>query len=54
MSEYVCLCCGAELVPGMMRSPTGIAHCPNCLVTLLKPEDYEEVNDDGEHQHTGS
>lgn len=32
---YECLCCGAEVTPGMV-------YCPNCLVTLLKPDDYEE------------
>ena len=40
MSKYGCRCCGAEV-------PLGHAYCPNCLVTLLKPDDYEEVNDNG-------
>lgn len=42
----VCICCGAEVPPGSV-------YCPNCLVTLLKPDDYEEVIENGNYRSGG-
>lgn len=40
MSDTKCICCGADV-------PQGSLYCPNCLITQLKPDDYEEVDDRG-------
>lgn len=48
--KFLCLCCYAEVTPGMV-------YCPNCLITLLNPSDIEldeEVIENGTDRNSRS